>query len=321
VTAVRRAAPDVDVATALPVRLCLRPETAEPVRRWVEGVLGWQVVDEGEGLLQARAVLSDCASVPRVSDALPIVLVVTGEHHPSEVVAAAVARPPAATVAWPDDRDRLGDAVLAALSRPTSPQPGARMLRVGGAAGGVGTSTVALALAGLSGWYGAQTLAVVGDTAPVAEARRIAPDAVGAARLWSQATVVPGVARTRVVRVSEPAATPPVLTDPAVLAGVVDVGVGADVDVLVCRADHAGLAAAATTTAGAVVVVAGGPAPRRALDEACGARRQVHLPRSARVARAGLRGRVPAGLPGSWLRPLLPLVPRSGPDPGIRSTT
>ena len=84
---------------------------------------------------------------------------------------------------------------------------------------------------------------------------------------------------------------------------------------LPCRADGPGLAAAGRTTAAAVVVIGSGPAATSAVAAACGSRRRVHLPRSARVARAGLAGRVPAGLPGSWLRPLLPLARGRGGDP------
>jgi hypothetical protein len=102
---------------------------------------------------------------------------------------------------------------------------------------------------------------------------------------------------------------------------VLDVGVGTDVDVLVCRADAAGLEAAAATTAAAVVVVGDGPASAAAVRRACGGRRRLALPRSARVERAGLHRRVPGALPGSWLRALRPLVPTALPaqparDPG-----
>jgi hypothetical protein len=58
-----------------------------------------------------------------------------------------------------------------------------------------------------------------------------------------------------------------------------------------------------------VVVVGDGPASPRAVSEAIGGRRRLDLPWSVRVGRAGLVGRVPASLPGSFVRALLPLAP------------
>jgi hypothetical protein len=78
---------------------------------------------------------------------------------------------------------------------------------------------------------------------------------------------------------------------------------------LVFRPGAAGLGALADTTAAVVIVVGDGPASPRAVAEAIGGRRRIDLPWSVRVGRAGLVGRVPASLPGSFVRALLPLAP------------
>ncbi|MFA9432386.1 hypothetical protein [Egicoccus sp. AB-alg2] len=310
-----------DATVALPVRLRLAAPMEERVRSWVEGVLGWQPVDgDADTLVPPRLCLVDVAaaradaSLAEYPD-LPVVLLAEEGEHPGDVAAAALRARPVATLCWPADRDRLQDAALGGLRTPRPATTGPRLVRVGGAAGGVGTSTVAAALAGLFGWQGEAALAVLGPAAPVGDVRTVSVDALASAGLWSQASPLAGVATGRAVRLPGRDVGALALADPAVDVCVVDAGVDPDVDVLVCRADTAGLAAARATTAAAVVVIGVGPAPRQAVQEACGPRRRVHLPRSARVARAGLLGRVPAGLPGSWLRPLLPLTRRAGTDP------
>jgi hypothetical protein len=298
---------------ALPVALDLAGPHAEGVRGWVEGVLGWQpVAGDTADLVPAAIRLADPDSDPSPPPAgrsIPTVLLV-GEADPAPIAAAAASRSrPDLVLAWPQERERLAPAVDALLAASRRPGSTGRVIRVGGAAGGTGTSTVTLALAGLSAWSGQRSLAAVGLTAPVGEVVTVAGAALEAPDLWQRATPLPGTRRARAVRVvtdQQP------LPDP--LAGdldvaVLDVGVGTDVDVLVCRADAAGLDAAAVTTAAVVVVVGDGPAPSSAVRRACGGRRWLLLPRSSRVERAGLHRQVPAALPGRWLRGLWPLVP------------
>ncbi|GGI07696.1 hypothetical protein [Egicoccus halophilus] len=309
-----------DPLTALPVVLALSSSHAERVRSWVEGVLGWQPVEAVvEPLVPPRLCLTDVGDDADRRDPLPagvpVVLLVAPDDPPTTVAAHAVHLRPVATLCWPQDRDRLEDAARTALRVPADARGDRRLLRVGGAAGGVGTSTVVAALAGLFGWQGHASLAVVGPGAPVGAVRDVAVEALAGTGLWSQASALPGVPRTRAVRVPHRPSARVVVGDAAVEVAVVDAGVDDDVDVLVTRPDAAGLTAARRTTAAVVVVVGNGPAPRAAVQEACGARRRVHLPRSARVARAGLLGRVPAGLPGSWLRPLIGLTHVRGGDP------
>lgn len=300
--------------TALPVLLELAGPHAEAVRSWVESVLGWQPVDTETALLvPPRLRVVDPASAATRSE-LPTLLLVGETDHPAAVADAALRTRPGATLRWPQDRDDLDAAAMVGLGAPRTATTGPRILRIGGASGGVGTSTVAAAMAGLFAWQGTATLLVLGPAAPVTGVRDLPAGALAGAGLWSQASPLAGVPRARAVQLGCPP-SPVRVSDPAVAVCVVDVGVDDDVDVLVCRADAPGLAAAGRTTAAAVVVIGSGPASRAAVQQACGPRRRVHLPRSARVARAGLQGRVPAGLPGSWLRPLVPLTRESGGAP------
>jgi hypothetical protein len=295
--------------TALPVALELAGPHADGVRRWVEGVLGWQPVDtDTSELVPAALRLCDVAGAGAGS-ARPTVLLVADDEAPSKVAEVAARARPDLVVPWPAGRDDLPAQVAGMLAAHAPPAGQVRVLRVGGTAGGTGTSTVALALAGLAGWSGLRTLVAVGAGAPVDDGLLVPADAVAAPDLWRRASVLPGVPQARVVRVADRGCLPePAATEPEVT--VLDVGVATDVDVLVCRADAAGLDAVSRTTAAIVVVNGDGPASAAAVRRACGHRRHLCLPRSARVARAGLHRRVPTSLPGSWLRPLTPLVPR-----------
>lgn len=298
-------------ASAVPVALDLRGRLAEGVRRAVEGN-GWQAVDEATAVLVPPVVrLADCAAA--AGDGTPTVLLVTDDDRPNDAASACLRLDPVAVVGWPDERHELLTAVTSATAAPRRPAAAATVLRLGGAAGGVGTTTVALALAGLSAWRGHRTLAVTCDPllAPDA-APAVDPPALAAPDLWVRAAPIDGVPGARAVRTVAPAFEP-TFVDPAIVTAVVDVGVAEDVDVLVLRPDAAGAAALQRTSAAAIVVVGTGPVPPRAMDAALGGRRRVDLSWSHRVARAALVGRVPAALPGRMIRALLPLAP-AGPS-------
>lgn len=294
---------------ALPVALSLRGRHADAVRRWTEGVLGWQPVETDTGeLMPPRVELADPAglaarSVPPRSGP-PLVLLVDDEAVSTDDVRAAVRATPAAVLGWPGGRDRLA-AVVKEVTARSVVRPGAgEVLRVGGASGGAGVTTVCLALAGQRAWAGLRTVVSIRSAAP--GPREITAAAMADPVLWEQATPLTGVPAGRAVRqvdLAEPAAT----TDPRIDAVVLDLGVERDVDVLVCRPDAAGVHALASTTAAAFVLVGEGPATPAALRDAASGRRGIRLPWSARVARAGHLGRLPAGLPGAWLRRLEPL--------------
>jgi hypothetical protein len=320
-----REPPAVAAAVAVPVALQLAGRHAASVRRWIEGVLGWQPVDDdpaGPVPPALRLVDHQPAAAGPGGPALPTLLVVDDDAGAPATAALVHAARPDAVVAWPSGRDQLPDMVGALLQRPRRGGSDPRVLRVGGAAGGVGTTTIALALAGLLGWHGEGTLALVRPPAPVPGLRVVPGDAVGAADLWARADELPAVPHGRVLGIV--GGEVPVPADPRIAAAVIDAGVDDDVDVLVCRPDAAGLARLATTTAAAVVLVGAGPASPRELQRAAGGRAGVAVPWSARVARAGLHGRVPGSLPGRWLRRLAPLVgasPPAGPWPAAPPST
>ena len=302
-----------DAATALPVDLAVGGAEAEAVGAWVEGVLGWQVSDPtGQdpvppvlrivGLTGAAATLGSGAQ-----DELPTLLLVPDAAPPATAAAEASRLQPAAVLGWPSQREELPELATALLSRPRGHRSGGpAILRVGGSAGGVGTTTVALALAGLKAWGGRATLVAVRGHGmawcPVPTA------ALGGSELWAAADPLPGFdGGLRAVRLVDVEHAPP-LRDPAISAVVLDLGSEPDCDVLVCRPDAAGLAAMAATAAAAVVLVGSGPVPRSAVERASEGRRRIELPSSARVARAALQGRVPAGLPGTFVARLAPLL-------------
>lgn len=300
------------VPAALPVALALRGSLADPVRRVVEGSLGWQPVDElTAGLVPPAVRLADVTAPP--VDGTPTVLLVTADDTARAAADAARRLQPAAVVDWPWARDALEVAVARAVAAPRAAGRRTPLVRLGGAAGGVGTTTVALALAGATAWRGRRVLVASGDEVLLPPGcPTIDPGALAAPDLWARAGALVGVPGARAVRtLGSPDEV--VVADPSVDLLVLDRGVASDVDVLVARPDAAGVAALARTTAAVVVVVGQGAASPRAVTEAIGGRRRLDLPWSVRVGRAGLVGRVPASLPGSFVRALLPLAPPEAP--------
>lgn len=375
---------------ALPVLVSLRGPHAEPAVRFLEGVLGWQVVDPATAALvppvlhlldveavRGRPPVQDPTALgaggsgatpaggARVGDAPaghasagngpggrgpgggapgaqepvgagqdrgaagvgpPAVLLVGEGADPAEAARAALRTGAMAALRWPAERDRLPGIARRAAARDTAGSTEVAGITVGGAAGGVGTTTVALALAGLAAWWGDPTLVITHGAAPAPTGPpREAADLAGAGT-WETAAPAPGCPRLRLVRTAGP--TPGAAVDPGAARLVVrDVGVDPDADVLVLRRDAAGLAALSRTGCAVAVLVDAGVAPLRAVRSAAGRRRLAVVPWSARVARAGLAGRVPSGLPGRWLAALRPALagdrlrrarPRPGTAPSAR---
>ncbi len=292
---------------ALPVAVDVAGPTGAAVRAWCEGGLGWQVVDS-DGSDPVPAVLRLCdhhgpaGPLPGGDRPSPasVLLVCEGVEA---VAAAELARQlqPAAVLRWPGDRDRLPEVAGRLMAAARDATPAVPSLHVGGSAGGVGTTTVALALGGLRAWSGTPTL--VGVRGSGLSPRAVPTAALGAADVWAAADPRPGIEGLRAVRLVDHAPLPEI-ADPGVGSIVVDDGVSADVDVLVCRLDRAG-ALALERTGAAVTVVVGEPLlPERTVRTILDGRPTVALPWSVRVARAGLRDRVPADLPGAFLADL-----------------
>lgn len=291
-----------------PMALPVAVEAAEPmaaaVRSWCEGTLGWQVV-AADGSDPVPAVVRlvehrEHAVVGPEDDrtGIPAVLLLADGVGAVTAAEAAARLRPAAVLRWPQQRDELPDLLPEVLATGRDRKTGAPGLVVGGSAGGVGTSTVALALGGLRAWSGTPTLVAVRGSG--LSPRAVPTAALGAADLWAAADPRPGIEGLRCVRLADHAPLPEVV-DRSVGSVVIDAGVATEVDVLVCRLDRAG-AAALERTGAAVTVVVGRPLlPDRTVRELLGGRPVVALPWSARVARAGLRDRVPADLPGSFL--------------------
>jgi hypothetical protein len=165
---------------------------------------------------------------------------------------------------------------------------------VAGVAGGVGTSTIALAVGGLLAWGGASVLVAGGD------ALLELAGALGRAPSVGAHVAVAGVAGLSVSAGRGDAAAAGWDGDVVV----VDDGtrVTASSTVVVTRPD-AGLRRVRDLDLPAVV---NGRSPLGPSDvrRALGRAPLAQLPWSVRVARAGLGGRVPSGLPGRWLEEL-----------------
>ena len=243
-------------------------------------------------------------------DDCPVVVLVGPDDDPWTV--AKVVRRADAAVPWPAGHDDLEEVVAQLLGRSAAPDAGSSHDRagggleglvVGGACGGVGTTTVAITLAAARVWerHGGRALAITSGPTPVPDVRSVDRDVVAGHRAWAAGADVPGVPGLRVVRSRVPAGR---IRGPDDVAIVVDVGVvdpaGQEVDVLVVRRDAAGLAAVARAACHTVVVADVGPVPRTRLVQACAGRRVVVAPWSVRVARAHALGRVPGSLPGSY---------------------
>jgi hypothetical protein len=298
---------------AVPVALALGERHVGTVRRWIEGTLGWQAVeDDLDGPVPPSVRIVDVEGAVRLlesgtPDRLPTLLLV--EDDDIVALAADVARrlQPAGVCRWPDGRDALPELVARAVGEQRIGVDAGRVIRVGGVAGGVGTTTVVLALTGIAAWSGQRALAVVHGHAGVREAAPVPADAVISPDLWSRATPLPGVAGARVVHtgIGAPSRSP---VDRRIGLSVLDVGADPEADVVVCRPDRAAAEQLPVTMAGAVVVVGKGLLSADRIAQLAGGRTVVHVPTSVRVARAVLRGQVPAGLPGSWIDALRPVL-------------
>lgn len=288
---------------AIPVLVDVRDPTRTRLRNWLEGTLGWQVVEEhgSAGIPPVCALVG--ASAEARDRTVPTVLVVNEDDDPVAAVRAAVRLEPVGVLRWPDDRDRLPAVIERALVSAMTASSAIEELRVAGAAGGVGTTTVALGLAGLLAWGGNAVLAVNRGPVPLDGVRVLSTDDLAGSGTWRAAVPTPGCEGLRVVGCAEAFEAATIDAGPAT-ALVRDLGSADAPDVLVLRRDRAGLEALEATTASVAVVTDDGVVPSRALRAAAGHRRLVTLPRSARVARAVAGRRVPASLPGTWLRSL-----------------
>lgn len=300
----------------LPVAVTLPSPLDTQVAVWIERDLGWQVVDEG-GPLAPVIALSDraCGKLPwiAVTDGPP-----DGEQVRRHLTAGALD-----VIAWPHDRLRI-PLLAARVERDRGGDHRGR-LTVAGVAGGVGTSTVALAIGGLLAWSGAAVLvsgsadllALAGTAAvhPALAGAAPGPMRADAARGWSVGTgdderaalanrsapsPVPGVPRLSVVGDGIDVATA-AWTGDFVVA---DAGTAltAETTVVVSRPDRN--LDRASASGRPVIVVGDQPLSIRDCRRRLGTALLAHLPASARVARAGLQGHVPAALPGTWLREL-----------------
>ena len=278
----------------LPVAVALSPPLDTRVAQWVERDLGWQVVDPAGPLAPVLA-LAD-----RACGALSWIAVTDGapgaEQIRDHLTSGAVD-----VIGWPQDRLRIPLLAAQIVQGRAGAASGTTRITVAGVAGGVGTSTVALAIGGLLAWSGAVVL-VSGDADVVTLARSGPPaDLRPHGPHGSTAPLaVEGVPRLSVVDRGADVTASAWSGDVVV----VDAGttVTADTTLVVSRPDRGLRRADACNRP--VVVVGDQPLSGRDARRLLGAALLAHLPGSVRVARAALAGRVPAALPGAWLRDL-----------------
>lgn len=382
----------------LPVSVELPGELGRELTRFVECEAGWQVVAPS-GPPPPALVLT-----ARPQPGRPCVVVVPGRPTADDtrdgLLAGALD-----VLGWPEGRARLLDLPLR-LAEPAPQGPAPAVLRVVGTAGGAGTSTVALALAGLCAWSGHRTVVVGREDlltlcgaapwrGPGAEALHALGPGGAAAEFAAVARPVPAVRGLRVLAgdgaaladplgwpvevvvadqrttlpPSPPAATSPLAPSAAAWAALggfpltpapaaasrvrrrgpgrsplggpaspvpppaplsagaqgwppppvppsvpaaggaqgwpppvpPSVPVAGGALVVVTRPDGTARHAAGLARGAAIIVVGQGPLDRLGIRRLLGRSEDAWLPPSARVARAGLLGRVPSSLPGSWL--------------------
>ena len=280
----------------LPVCVDLPGRLGAEVSAFVEAEAGWQIVGGDGPLLPVLTLSEEAAGASSV--------VVRQGPVPAADVRSALLAGALDVVSWPEDRMRLLE--LPGRLRPAAEGPPTPLLRVGGCRGGVGTSTVALAVGATVAWSGGRALVIggpglmrlagVGPWQGPGAAELAAIGGQAAAEVAGVARQVPGVPGLQVLYgAGDP---PPAVGWPYELV-VADVGVGAAAHVVVGAADGAIADAPADA---AVVVVEHGPLDRPGVRRRLGRDPAGWLPYSARVARAGLAGRVPSGLPGSWVK-------------------
>ncbi len=296
----------------LPVSVELPGALGQEVARYVEAEAGWQVVAPQGPPEPALTLGSSCRP------GRPCVVVLPGTPTPDQVREGLLGGA-LDVVGWPGGRERL----LALPSRLAVRAAGVAapaVLAVGGTAGGAGTSTVALALGGLCAWSGHRTVVIGGEDllALCGAARWTGPGAAqlaalgaggAAAEFAAVARPLPGVPRLWVLA-GDGAALPDRSGWPVDLA-VVDTRTqlpevppashGRERLVVVTRPDGSATRAAGLARSAVVLVAGRGPLDRTGIRRLLGRSEDAWLPHSARVARAGLLGRVPSSLPGAWL--------------------
>lgn len=290
-----------------PVAVACGPRLRAEVERHLEAVLGWHVVQEGSGWLRPNLLLVDgTVELPR--GGVPPVLLVTDDVPADEAARRAVSTGAVAVLAWPVQRGLL-ESVGASLAD-RAPRPAGDRLQVGGGSGGVGTTTVALALGGLLAWASRVVLVVATGDVPVPDVPVVGDESLQGPGLWAVAARIPGVPDLRAVaRSPGPAAVPLGVDLPDGVTLVLDLGVAAaQAEVLVVRRDRAGREAIAASPAGAIALLDDGPLSESEVLAPAGGRLVAVLPRWARVARAGAERRIPADLPASWLDPLRGII-------------
>lgn len=251
------------------------------VSRYVEGVLGWQVVVDSAHY-PAALVLSD-----RPVPGRPYVIIGDATLD----VASALRAGAKDALIWPTDADRL-----ASLDIGRTPIRSGRRLVISQAAPHVGASTLAVALGAIYAWAGVKV-------------------ALAAVPNMIRATGMPHPGRVLAcpnLWLIDPDAGPP---DGFGMV-IVEAPLGDKTQILVGRPDRRVCQASRQhPQLRRVITIGDGELRPDEVRKIVGKRRYGHLDWSHRIARAGLRGALPQSFPGRFLMQLATLVGQ--PVPGL----
>ena len=307
----------------LPVQVDVREGLRSEVVAWVEGDLRWQVVT-GDSALAPQAIITD--DPHRAAGGVLVLAPDLPTDQRTRAATEAMRAGALDVVNWPDERDRLAAAVTRRTrSHDDRPAPvravsATRLLRIAGASGGVGTSTVALALAGWAAWSGARTV-VAGDDDLIAlcglgawegpgtgEIAALDPRDTGR-EVATLARAVDGVQNLHViggggrhVAVTDEWPVDMVIVDDRCQLDAADLIVGVANRRLSWCAQYRSR----------MLIRSGAGVGRREICRLLGGSPLGWVEQDARVLRAGLAGRVPSALPGRWVRDLSSRVARRG---------
>lgn len=262
-------------------------ELRNEVSRYVEHVLGWQVVVDSPHY-RAALMITDHP----VPDRRCVCIV-----KDDAAIANALREGAVEAIVWPRDAQRL-----ASVSSPNPVIRSGRRLVISQSGHQVGASTLALAIGAIYAWAGTKVALAASPEVIKATGMEYPGRILACPNLW----------------LLTPDAGPP---DGFGLV-VVEAPISPKTQILVGRPDRdLARGAARTPQARRIIAIGEGECRPAEVCHMVGAQRFGHFPWSFRIARAGLRGALPQSFPGRFLADLAQLLgqPLSGGAPGARS--
>ncbi|WP_336250760.1 hypothetical protein [Stomatohabitans albus] len=255
----------------MPVAINLNaPDLAQAVGRYVESMLGWQVVEDSDHL-PAKLILCDSPTPGRRC-------VVIGDDRLNREQAMRDGALDA--LVWPRDASRLGNVTF----KPKRIQAKRRLV-ISQSAPHVGASTLSLAIGSVYAWAGMRVALAATPETIVAAGMQYPGRLLACPNLW----------------LIDPEAGPP----NGFGIVIVEAPLSEHTQIIVGRCDRALVSAARTyPMARRVIGIGDGELLPREVGAFVGMGRFGHVGWSYRIARAGLRGALPQAFPGRFLKVL-----------------